>query len=150
MGKAMRRTLRLSPRPFVVFALLLGPVEIWMLWSLAKMHFRTDMIIPSLLPIAVYAMILSFIASVRVTVDDDGIAVSQFYFLRSRFRWQEVAYSDVQLLAEKNHPWFMSIHPVDENERVVSLSLKPFRAEDVKWLCSIPELKARVFTGFTK
>ena len=64
----MNRTLRMSSRPFIVFAILLGPLEILMLLAYLQTDRSQRGLGNVLLFPVLYAILMLALASVRVTV----------------------------------------------------------------------------------
>jgi len=147
----MKRSLRITRRPFIAIGIVLSPVAAICLFALVRSGFRSDLVLPALLPFALYAVLMFTICSKRVSVAGDGITISS-YFLFGRFiPFNEIDHSEVQILAERDHPAFIAVNYKDgAKHRTLSLSLKPYHKEDVAWFCALPEIKARTFAGLTK
>jgi len=145
----MDRTLRLSPRPFIVFAILLGPLWAFTLISYLKAGRPHGELNNVLLWPMLYAVIMAAITSVRVTVRGDGILIKRWYFLTQKLNFVDITHSDVQILAEREWPMSISIHRA-HNLAPVVLGLKVVRQEDATWFCSLPTLKPNVHLGLTK
>ncbi len=147
----MNRSLRIARRPFIAIGIVLSPVVLICLFNLVRSGFRSNLVLPAVLPFGMYAVLMLTICSTRVSVAHDGITVSS-YFLFSRFiPFAALEHSDVQILAERNRPAFVVVHYRDgEMERTVGFSLKPYDKDDVSWFCALPEIKAKKYPGFTK
>jgi hypothetical protein len=149
--REMNRRLRVSRRPFVVFAIVLSPVVLIWLLVLVKKGFRSDLILPAILPFLLYAAIMMLICSRRVTVSRDGITVCSYFVLKSFIPFAAIDHSAVQIFAERDHPAWVTVYYMHgKKRRRLSMSLKPYRKEDVAWLCALPEIKAETHAGFTK
>ena len=138
----MKRTLRLAPRPFIAFALVLSPLFAILLWIWVTNGFRAQdlfLVIPFLL---IYAGFSAVIASTRVSVNQDGLTVSSMMVFKNTVRFAEIDHCDLQILAERDHPIAAFVYRTGEDTPVLTVRLKPYRKEDVQWLISLPELKA--------
>ena len=72
------------------------------------------------------------------------------FFLKKSIRFSDIQRSEVQILAERDHPAWITIFRAGKGRPALSLSLKTYRKEDAAWLCALPEIKAKWFAGFTK
>jgi hypothetical protein len=144
----MSRSLRISPRPFIAFAVVLSPiVVIWML-VLWKNGFRSDLILPGLLPFLLYGVVMTVICSRMVSVDGDSVTVTSFFVRKQSVPFSEIERSDLQYLGERDFPISIRIHA--QGGRSIMVRLKPFEKVDVAWFCALPHLKAVAHRGFTR
>ena len=119
--------------------------------NLVRSGYRKNLIFAAALPIIVYALITATIWSTRITVTTTGIAFQSFFVRRKFVSFKDIDHSDVQVLAEREHPAFCSVYYQDGAEiRVLLLNLKPYRKEDVAWFCALPELRTVTHPGFTR
>jgi hypothetical protein len=147
----MTRRLRIARRPFVAIGIVLAPLVLLGVANLIRHGVRSDLVLATIVPFGLYAVIMLTICSTRVSVVNDGIDVSA-YFLFNRFvPFEAIDHSDVQILAERDHPAFVTVHYRDrDGERKVRLSLKPYDRDDVTWFCALPGIKARTHPGLTR
>lgn len=146
----MSRSLKVSRRPFIAIAVVLSPLVVIFSVLLVQKGFRSDLIFPSLLPFILYAAIMTAICSQRVVVDEEGIAITSFFVFRRFISFAEVQRSEVQILAERDHPISIAIYTKKSGAPAMTISLKPFRQEDVAWLCALPKLRTNTYAGFKK
>ncbi len=85
-----------------------------------------------------------------VVVTDREIVRISMFFLKKSIKFSEIERSEVQILAERDHPAWLTIFRTGKDKPAMGLSLKTYRKEDVAWLCALPEIKAKWFAGFTK
>ncbi len=146
----MPRSLKVSRRPFIAFAIVLSPLVVIFGVVLVEKGFRSDLIVPALLPFVLYAVILTSICSKRVVVSAEGIEITSYFVCRRFIPFSEIQRSAVQILAEREHPIFIAVFTHSSGPPAAVINLKPFRREDVAWLCALPELKATMFPGLTQ
>jgi len=145
------RSLRITPRPFLALGIVLSPVALLGMVGVVRGGFRSDLLLMAISPFGLYAAVMLAICSTRITVIDDGINVSSYFVFARFIPFGAIDHSDVQIVAERDHPALVTIHYRDgKSVRRLSLSLKSYRREDVAWLCALPEMRARTHPGFTK
>jgi len=135
----------------VAIGIVLAPLVMLGTANLIRYGVRFDLVLATILPLVLYAVVMLTICSTRVSVIDDGIGVSEYFVLNRFIPFEAIDYSEVQILAERDHPAFVTIHYRDrERERTVRLSLKPYDRDDVAWFCALPGIKARIHPGLTR
>jgi hypothetical protein len=146
----VRRTLKLSSRPFIVFAVLLGPLALWALSNYIRRGFDPHLLTTVMLFPCLYVAILGLICSTRVRVSDEGITVNTWYFLRHFVPFAEIDHSKVQVLAERDWPVYITIYGAERRSPLLTIGLKAIQKADAAWFCSLPALKAVTSAGLTK
>jgi len=147
----MNRPLRITRRPFVAIGIVLSPLVLLDLLNLVRHGLRSDLVLATIAPFLLYAVLMFTICSTHVSVVDDGIDVSTYLLFNRFIPFAAIDHSEVQIVAERDHPAFVSVYYRDgEKERTVTLSLKPYNRDDVAWFCALPEIKARIHPGLTR
>ena len=96
-----------------------------------------------------YAVIMTLIASQRVTVQDDRLILKRLYVVPKEVHFSDITHSDVQVLAERDWPVMLTIH-TKQSQAPMVIGLKAIRREDAAWLCELPCLKPVLHPGLTK
>ncbi|HLE41328.1 MAG TPA: hypothetical protein VI956_07470 [Nitrospirota bacterium] len=146
----MKKILKPSPRPFIGFGIVVAPFFALGLWIFAQHGFRVDDLPAVLFPLLLYAGFAIAMMGRAVAVTDKEIVRTSMFFLKKSIRFSDIQRSEVQILAERDHPAWITIFRAGKGRQALSLSLKTYRKEDVAWLCALPEIKAKWFAGFTK
>jgi len=147
----MNRSLRVSPRPFVGLAIVLSPVVLIWLFVLVRKGFRSEDLLAGVLLFLLYSAVMTAICSIRVSVSQEGITVRSYFVLRRFIPFAAIDHSEVQILAERDHPVCIDVCYRDgEKDRRLGMSLKAYRKDDVAWFCALPEIRAHIHPGFTK
>lgn len=74
-------------------------------------------------------------------VDSDGIEYTTYGVHKTRVPFSEIGLSTVSILAEVDSPVSITIYSRDQESELLTIHLKIFRYEDVKWLLSNKGLK---------
>jgi Ca2+/Na+ antiporter len=149
-ASSVHRILRFSPRPFIVFAVILFPLTLLSFMSYLRHDRRPDFLEAVLTLPVLYVLILFVICSIRVTVSEQGITIRKWYVLNKFIPFDDIHRSNIQLLAERNWPLMVTIYGSDKSKPLARIGLKAIRQEDANWLCSLPQLKAVTHPGLTK
>ena len=145
------RSLQISPRPFIAFGIVLAPVVVICALAVVKQGFRRDLLLLLAMPFLIYTVLMLPICSNKVTVTETGLSLVSFFLYQRRIPFSCIDHTEIQILAEPDHPAWLTVHYRESQKlRTLNLSLKPYRKQDVAWFCALPELKPKVYRGFTK
>ena len=146
----MNRTLRISSRPFIVFAIIFGSLTLLTLTDYIRGDFALNLLAPVFMFPCMYVALMGIICSTRVQVSNEGVIIVSWYFLRRYISFKDVDHSKVQILGEKDWPVSITIYGFHNKIPLATVGLKAMRKEDAEWLCSLPSLKPVVHPGLTR
>lgn len=146
----MNRTLQPSRRPLIALGMLFAPLSVFGLYPYVKSGFRPDLLASAAAMPLIYLVLMALIYSTRVAVSDKGVTITSWYVLKHFIAFSDIAYSSVQLLAERDWPVSISLYGENRATPLGRIGLKTVRKEDASWLCSLPELRAVVHPGLTR
>lgn len=135
------RTLKISPRPLGVFALALSPPLVLAAILFARRGPQPSVIFLAMIPLVLYALIITVIYSQRITVRPDGIEIVSLYRFRRFIAFAKITRTEIQFSPGTGHPGFARIHTTDTDDSEITLRLKALVPEDAAWLCALTELK---------
>jgi hypothetical protein len=136
------RTLKLSRRPFRVFALALSPLLILAAALFAQRGPQSAVLFLALTPVILYATIIIIVFSQRITIRADSIETLTLFRIRRFIHFAHITRTEIQTHATPTRPVCAHIHTTNPGEPVITLSLKAIAPEDAAWFCALPALKA--------
>jgi hypothetical protein len=145
----MNRILKPTKRPLIAFGIVISPVFAIGLLAFVNSGFKLDALPLAVGPVLLYGLFSVAIMGSSLEIFGDEIVQRRFFVFSQRIRFSNITRSEIQFLAERDHPISISVYKSGSQVPALNSSLKLYRKEDVAWLCELPELKVEEFVGFT-
>jgi hypothetical protein len=114
-------------------------VDAFLISAVAKSGNYRDLAYALVLPAICFAPF----AFASLEVDETEIRMLNYGIVSKRARFAEIGYSVATALAEKKWPLSLTICGQNGDRELMTIRLKLWRHEDVKWLLGLAELKLR-------
>ena len=148
---AVRRILKVGPRPFIAFSIMLVLLLILPLFIGIRTQRWGDAGQFAALFIGIVGMMCLIAARNKLVVTDEGIAYRFGIGAIRAIKFEDISASIPVVLAEPDWPITLAVYDTVNEYPALWVSLKPWRHEDVMWLLTIPELKVQPPTrGLTR
>jgi hypothetical protein len=148
---AVRRIIKVGPRPFIAFSIMLVLLLVLPLVIGIRTHNWATATQFAAVFIGLVAVMCLIVARNKLVVTDEGIAYRFGIGPIRAVNFRDIAASVPVVLAEPDWPITLAIYDNVSEWPALWVPLKPWRHEDVTWLLSIPELKIQAPTrGLTK
>ena len=138
---AVRRIIRVGPRPFVAFSIMLILLLLLPLFVGNRTHDWANAAEFAALFIGIVAVMCVVAARNKLVVTDEGIAYRFGIGPIRAIKFQDIAASIPGVPAEPEWPITLAIYDKVSEYPALWVPLKPWRHEDVSWLLSIRGLK---------
>ena len=136
----MQRTLRVSPRPFVIIATILLPFVAVVGYAcfLREWVFAAKTL-GCLVVVAVFLASQLYFLFVRV--DEEKIAIHGWLGEKARVYFRDITCTRTNVLIEQDYPVSIDIFCADSDSPAMVIMSKTLRQSDVAWLLSLPALR---------
>ena len=139
----MSRVLKPSPRPYVALGIVLGGVALIAILPILAAGKPWQALQATGGMLLVYAAFGVALSRQRVVVESDSITFHELFKPTSRVLFRDISRSVPRILGEPEHPLGLDIYADNAKKPALRLRLKSFRAAEVAWLVSIPDLKVQ-------
>jgi hypothetical protein len=140
--KAMTRTLKPGPRPFVALGVVFGVLLCVLIAAALRGSADPSEVFKGAgFVLLLYGIISLNIWRTRIVVSDYSIGLQPAWGSVREVRFQDITVSVAEVLAEPEHPVALNIYGSNKQWPVLSLRLKPYRQQEVSWLLQLPALK---------
>lgn len=143
------RVLRPSARPLIALSIVTSPLLLLSLALVAKRGLNSASLQYTVAVVLLYAFLAVAVRGMRVAVTDSEITLTQFGVYSRSVQLSTIEHSDVRYLKEAHHPRSLAIYQRGVRAPALTIPLKSFSREDVKWLTAMDALKIVVHEGVT-